>query len=104
MNKKRDLVISYIEKNLSNNYSIATKTGTAQIPDVFGGYEKDYKNHFFFGFFPTEAKVEDRYSILLFTIRPQGARYSSDSLTEPFYEIVNFIISNKNISPDKLII
>lgn len=93
---------SILEKKYAKTgYAIATKTGTAQIPDKEGGYEQYSHNHFFFGFFPAHAKVEDRYTILLFTIRPQGVRYAATSLAEPFYEIVNFIISNRNIKPDR---
>lgn len=89
----------YKQKFQRSGYSIAAKTGTAQIASKEGGYKEGVNLHTFFGFFPVNAKPEDRYAIILYTFEPK-ARYSSQTLTEPFYDIVDFLISYYDIKPD----
>jgi hypothetical protein len=57
--------------------------------------------HTFFGFFPAKAKPEDRFAILLYTMEPR-AKYSSETLTKPFFDIMKFLIAYYDIKPDKL--
>jgi cell division protein FtsI/penicillin-binding protein 2 len=84
------------------NYAIASKTGTAQIASPKGGYYPDRNIHTYFGFFPAHAKPEDRYAIFIYTMEPRGVKYSSQTLTEPFYKIVNFMIPYFDIKPDRV--
>ncbi len=86
----------------NRNYAIASKTGTAQIASSKGGYYTDRHIHAYFGFFPAYAKPEDRYAIFLYTVQPQNVRFSSQTMTEPFYEIVNFMIPYFRINPDRI--
>ncbi len=82
-----------------DNYSIAAKTGTAQIPDpVKGGYYKDRYLHSFFGYFPA---YNPRFIVFLYHIYPKGAQYASDTLTKPFAEITQYLINYYNIPPDR---
>jgi len=90
------------QKYVNKYYNVAAKTGTAQIAKPGGGYKKGTNLHTFFGFFPAKAPVEDRYIILLYTLEPKGVRYSSQTLTKPFFEIMDFLISYYNIKSDKL--
>jgi cell division protein FtsI/penicillin-binding protein 2 len=91
------------DKNYFNkHYSVAAKTGTAQIPSPDGGYYEDKNLHAYFGFFPAHAKPENRYAIFLYTVEPQDVKYSSETMTEPFYEIVNFMIPYFKIRPDRV--
>jgi len=79
-------------------YSIAAKTGTAQIPKTDGkGYGDQYL-HTFFGYFPA---YDPQYLILMFLEKPQGVKYASHSLTDTFSEIVEFMISYYTIPPDR---
>jgi stage V sporulation protein D (sporulation-specific penicillin-binding protein) len=81
------------------NYSIAAKTGTAQIPDlVNGGYYEDKFLHSFFGYFPA---YEPEFIIFMYTVEPQGVQYASETLTAPFMDITRFLINYYSISPDR---
>jgi cell division protein FtsI/penicillin-binding protein 2 len=81
------------------HYSVAAKTGTAQIPDhVNGGYYTDRYLHSFFGYFPA---YDPRFIIFLYQVYPRGAEYAADTLTNPFDEIVGFLIDYYNIPPDR---
>lgn len=81
------------------NYSVAAKTGTAQIADsVNGGYYKDRYLHSFFGYFPA---YEPEYLVFLYTVEPKGVQYASETLTTPFMELTKFLINYYNIPPDR---
>ena len=80
-------------------YNVAAKTGTAQIPyEDRRGYRDDAFLHSFFGYFPA---YDPEFLIFLYHIEPQGAQYASQTLTESFMNIVNFLIQYNNISPDR---
>ncbi|MEO8637793.1 MAG: penicillin-binding protein 2 [Candidatus Taylorbacteria bacterium] len=79
------------------NYSVAAKTGTAQIANGSGYYEDRYL-HSFFGYFPA---YKPRFLIFLFTVNPKGAKYASETLTHPFIDMTNFLINYYEIPPDR---
>lgn len=81
------------------NHTIAAKTGTAQISDpVHGGYYEDKYLHSFFGYFPA---YEPRFIIFMYTVEPQGVRYASETLTDPFMRMTKFLINYYSIPPDR---
>lgn len=81
------------------NYSIAAKTGTAQIADpVNGGYYGDRYLHSFFGYFPAYSP---KYIVFLYHVYPKGAQYASETLTDPFIELTKFLINYYEIPPDR---
>ncbi len=80
------------------HYSIAAKTGTAQIAQPNGGYFEDKYLHSFFGYFPA---FDPRFIVLLYTVEPQGADYASATLTHPFEDITKFLINYYEIQPDR---
>jgi stage V sporulation protein D (sporulation-specific penicillin-binding protein) len=81
------------------NYTIAAKTGTAQIANPNGGgYYQDRYLHSFFGYFPA---YNPRFLVFIYTVNPKGVRYASETLTYPFIDIVKFFINYYNLPPDR---
>ncbi|MBP6949218.1 MAG: penicillin-binding protein 2 [Candidatus Pacebacteria bacterium] len=85
-------------KDKMEHYSIAAKTGTAQMVEPGKGYYEDRYLHSFFGYFPA---YEPKYIIFLFHTNPKGAEYASATLTDPFFKLVKFLISYYEVPPDR---
>jgi cell division protein FtsI/penicillin-binding protein 2 len=81
------------------HYSIAAKTGTAQIAlPGGGGYYEDRYLHSFFGYFPAH---EPRYIVFLMAVEPHGAEFASATLARPFLDMAKFLINYYDIPPDR---
>lgn len=81
------------------DYSVAAKTGTAQIADrENGGYYEDKFLHSFFGYFPA---YDPQFLVFLYTVEPKQVRYASETLTDPFMELTRFLINYYNLPPDR---
>lgn len=79
-------------------YRIAAKTGTAQISNKTSGGYSDMYLHTFFGYAPA---FDPRFLILLYLEEPRGVRYASQTLSEPFRKLAEFIITYYKIAPDR---
>ncbi len=80
-------------------YSIAAKTGTAQIPDLEnGGYYSNRYLHSFFGYLPAR---KPRFLVFLYALEPKNVRYASHTLGPPFMNIAEFLINYYKIPPDR---
>lgn len=81
------------------HYSVAAKTGTAQIANpAGGGYYTDRFLHSFFGYFPS---YDARFIIFLFALEPKGAPFASQTLAQPFHALTQFLINYYAIPPDR---
>ena len=81
-----------------DHYTIAAKTGTAEIPDDEGGYYQDRYLHSFFGYFPTR---DPKFLVFLYLKNPKGVRYASETLTEPFVNMTRFLLNYYEVAPDR---
>lgn len=87
-----------LEGTLSmEHYSIAAKTGTAQMVEGSGYSDKNFL-HTFFGYFPAK---DPQFIVFLAVKSPQGEAYASHTLSKPFMQIAKFLINYYEIPPDR---
>jgi cell division protein FtsI/penicillin-binding protein 2 len=81
------------------HYSIAAKTGTAQIVDPStGSYYPDTYLHSYFGYLPS---YNAKFIIFLFAFKPVGAPYASETWSDSFIDITHFLVNYYDIPPDR---
>jgi stage V sporulation protein D (sporulation-specific penicillin-binding protein) len=82
-----------------DHYSVATKTGTAQVAQENGkGYYEDRHMHSFFGYFPA---YDPKFIVFLYLKNPKQIKYASQTLIPPFVNVTKFLINYYNIPPDR---
>lgn len=99
------MLVTVMDKSLKSgqgkfeNYSVAVKTGTAQVANsATGGYYEDRHTHSFFGYFPA---YDPEFIVLLYAINPKGIRYASQTWADPFIALTKFLINYYEIPPDR---
>ncbi len=100
----RRMLVYNVDHSLLNGtrknprYSIAAKTGTAQVASPTGGYIDGKNIHTFIGFFPA---YNPQFIVFIYTVDPKNSRYASESLANPFLDLSDFIISYYGIPADR---
>jgi cell division protein FtsI/penicillin-binding protein 2 len=79
------------------HYSIAAKTGTAQLVEDGGYSDSDYL-HTFFGYFPS---YNPKFIVFLAVKNPRGEKYASHTLSLPFMQVAKYLINYYDIPPDR---
>jgi stage V sporulation protein D (sporulation-specific penicillin-binding protein) len=81
------------------NFSVAVKTGTAQVANnETGGYYEDRHNHSFFGYFPA---YNPKFIVFLYAVNPKGVRYAVETWANPFMDITKFLLNYYQVPPDR---
>jgi len=99
------MLVELVDKALRNGkvklerYSVAAKTGTAQISQGGAkGYYADRYLHSFFGYFPA---YNPRFIVFLYTVYPKNVDFASETLTDPFFDLTNFLLHYYEVPPDR---
>jgi cell division protein FtsI/penicillin-binding protein 2 len=96
------MMVNAVEKNIVArvpSYTVAGKTGTAQVPDFKrGGYSEDYV-HTYAGFAPAS---DPKFTVLIKLDRPKGALLAGATVVPAFKELAEFLLSYMQVAPDAL--
>lgn len=82
------------------HYSVAAKTGTAQIARPGGGgYYDDRNLHSLIGYFPV---TNPRFVVYFFNYYPKNnGQFAIQTLADPFFDMVQFLANYYEIAPDR---
>ncbi len=92
---------AYMKNKITNleHYSIASKTGTAQVAkEGGGGYYEDRHTHSFFSYFPA---YDPKFIVFLYAVNPKGVPYAFQTWSDPFLDLSKFLINYYEIPPDR---
>ncbi|MEN9852428.1 MAG: hypothetical protein RI996_371 [Candidatus Parcubacteria bacterium] len=98
------MLVTVVDKALKGGkykipeYSVAAKTGTAQMVAPNGKYYEDRYLHSIFGYFPA---YKPRFIVFVYHTNPRGAQYASDTLSEPLFNITKFLLNYYEVAPDR---
>ncbi len=86
-------------KSKLEHFSVAVKTGTAQVADSStGGYYEDRHTHSFVGYFPA---YDPQFIVLLYAVNPKGVQYAATTWSGPFLDITKFLLNYYEVPPDR---
>ncbi|KKU50434.1 MAG: Peptidoglycan glycosyltransferase [Parcubacteria group bacterium GW2011_GWA1_47_10] len=96
------MLVTVMDKGIGKpleHFSVAAKTGTAQVADSEnGGYYTDRHTHSFFGYFPA---YDPEFIVFLYAINPKGVQYAATTWSDPFVDITKFLLNYYSIPPDR---
>lgn len=97
------MLVNVVDKGLgggaykNEHYSIAAKTGTAQIAGKEGYNDSQYL-HSLFGYYPA---YNPRFLVLMYIVDPKGVRFAASTLADPFFDFSKFLLGYYEIAPDR---
>ncbi len=99
------MLVGVMDKSLKGgeakfeHFSVAVKTGTAQVADLNGGgYYEDRHTHSFFGYFPA---YDPQFLVFLYAVNPKGVPYAAQTWADPFLDITKFLLNYYEVPPDR---
>ncbi len=99
----RDMLLSTVDDGIAHNaaipgFSVAGKTGTAQIASPDGSYLSDQYVSSFAGFFPAD---DPKYVVLVVLEKPQSRLLGTVTATDAFKGVAQDILRYARIQPDR---
>jgi len=99
----RAMLVSAVDRGISHGasltgYSVAGKTGTAQIPSDDGRYVDDAYISSFAGFAPAS---DPRFVVVIVLERPQRKLLGTTTAMDAFHELAIDLLRNARIQPDR---
>jgi len=98
-----DMMVSAVDVNklaVIHGYSVAGKTGTAQVPDLkHGGYYNDRYINTYVGYAPSK---KPRFVILIKLTEPEGAPLAGQTVVPAFQKLAQYLLNYFNVPPDRL--
>jgi cell division protein FtsI/penicillin-binding protein 2 len=83
-----------------HGYTVAGKTGTAQVPDLrHGGYFDDRYVNTYVGFAPSG---KPRFTILIKLTEPEGAPLAGQTVVPAFQKLAQYLLNYYDVPPDRL--
>ena len=99
------MLVNVMDKAISGgtekleHFSLAVKTGTAQVADsTNGGYYTDRHTHSFFGYFPA---YNPEFIVFLYAINPKGVLYAATTWSDAFLDTTKFLLNYYEVPPDR---
>ncbi len=100
--KVTEMMVSAVDKGhlaQIDGYSVAGKTGTAQVPDLkHGGYTENVVDTYI-GFAPA---TNPRFTILIKIDEPEGAPLAGTTVVPAFKSLAKFLLHYYSLSPDRI--
>src|SRR3989344_5525080 len=96
------MMVSAVDKALIakiSGYTVAGKTGTAQVPKTNGGGYTDEVINTYVGFAPA---YDPEFIILIRLDKPYGAPLAGLTVVPTFRELAQYVINYYNIAPDRI--
>lgn len=99
------MLTKVVDTNLFNgkmkfeHYSVAGKTGTAQMakPDGTGYYENRFM-HTMYGYYPA---YDPMFLVFMYNTNPKGVNFAVSTLGKPFMDTAQFLLSYYDVPPDR---